>query len=207
MARSPDAPRGHTARGGRPVSAVIDALGQWPLLAVAVAVVMRAGLAWQSELTWPEYRAVHRAKVVTFPLLQRWQPLGYDSFINEKGGRDDAEYLTTVDATPRTVAGWFCEAGASLHLFNSVKHRPRRIGHGDAAMTLDRWGRYSYAHVVWVHVDGSQTEAYFFRNPDGTTDIYVHGETVFTDPEGHLTDPQTDGDVRGVVGEALDRNA
>ena len=190
------------------MNAVVDALGQWPLFALAVAVVMRAGLAWQSELTWPEYRAVHVAKVLTFPALQRRKPFGYDSFVNAKGGRDDAEYLTTVDATPRTVAGWFRAAGASLHLFNSIKHRPRRIGHGDGAMTLDRWGRYSYAHVVWVADDDSQTEAYLFHNPDGTTDIYVHGETAFTDPEGHLTDPQTDGDVGGVVGEALaDRNA
>jgi hypothetical protein len=52
---------------------------------------------------------------------------------------------------------------------------------------------------VWHHVDGKQTEAYLFRNNDGSTDLYAHVETSVDDPLGHLTDEQLDGDTRGVL--------
>lgn len=169
---------------------VADLLAAWPLLAALLATLLRAGLAWQAELSWPEYRLLHAAKRATFPWLQRL-PLGFDSFVNEKGGRDDAEFLTTRAASPRAVVGHLRSVGGSLHLINSVKRRPDGLG-----------DPLSVAHVVWTHGD-SQTEAYLFANADGTTDVYAHYETSVTDPDGHLTDPQHDGDPRGVVREAL----
>jgi hypothetical protein len=56
---------------------------------------------------------------------------------------------------------------------------------------------------VFYHDDGKQTEAYIFANSDGSSDVYVHVETATTDPDGHLTDEQLDGDVRGRVRAAL----
>jgi len=55
---------------------------------------------------------------------------------------------------------------------------------------------------VWIQ-ENAQVECYLFGNGDGTTDLYVHSETAVTDPEGHLSDRQTDGDPTGVVTDAL----
>lgn len=174
-------------------SLFVDVVVSWPLLAALLATLLRAGLAWQAELSWPEYRLLHGAKRVTFPTLQRL-PLGFDSFVNHKDGRDDAEFLTTRAASPKAVVGHLRSAGGSLHLINSVKRRPDGLG-----------DPLSVAHVVWTH-DEAQTEAFLFHNADGTTDVYAHHETSVTDPDGHLTDPQHDGDPRGVVREALEAN-
>jgi len=174
------------------MSTVVDTLGAYPLLAVALAVTLRAALAWQRELTWPEYRVVHSAKRVVFPVVQRYEPFGFAEFVNRKGGRDDAEYLLTHSGGVRAVVRELREGGASLHLINSLKRRPG--DHGDPL---------SAAHVVWTHADGTQTEAYLFANADGSTDLYSHFETSVQDPEGHLSDGQTDGDPRGVVTGAL----
>lgn len=176
------------------MTAVVDFLAAnwWAVLALAV--VMRAGLAWQSDLSWPEYRTAHGIRRLLFPVLQRRAPLGFDSFVNRKRGRTDDEYLRTVDADVRATVGRLRAGGGSLHLISSLKRRP--ADHGDPLTA---------AHVVWTHDDGSQTEAYLFANDDGTTDAYAHHETSVADPDGHLTDPQHDGDPRGVVTDALDR--
>lgn len=174
------------------MTAVLDALAEWPLLAAALAVVLRAGLAYQRGLTWPEYRTLHACKRATFPALDRREPLGYSWFVNDKGRRDDAEFLTTRPGGVKTAADRLRAGGGSLHLINALKRRPAT--HGDP---------YSAAHVVWTHDDGTQTEAYLFRNDDGTTDVYAHHETGVTDPDGHLTGPQHDGDPRDVVRMAL----
>ena len=171
-----------------------NVLEAWPALVAVLAVVMRAGLAWQSSLSWPEYRTAHGLKRWLFPALQEWQPLGYDSFVNFKGGRDDPEFLRTVDADVRTVARQLTDAGGALHLLNSVKYREG--GYGD---------RLSMAHVVFLSADGEdQTEAYLFRNDDGTTDVFAHHEASPARPLAHLgADEQSDGDPTGVVTDAL----
>lgn len=171
---------------------VTDTLASTPELAVLVAILMRAGLAWQRSLSWPEYRTLHGLKRRVFPVLDRLEPFGFTSFVNPKRGRTDAEYLTTVRGDYRGVVTTLRNGGGSLHLISSVKRRPD--DHGDP---------YSAAHLVWTHDDGSQTEAFLFENDDGSTDVYVHAETSVTDPDGHLSDPQTDGDPRGVVTDAL----
>ena len=160
-----------------------------PRVYAALVAVIALALVAQKFLTWQTYSQLHRAKALAFPLLQ---PYVRVLLVSRKGGRDDAEYLTTVDDSVRGVWGTLVAAGGSPHLLCSLKERP----HPDGGTQL------SSAHVVWIHNDGNQTEAYLFRVADGV-DVYAHSETAVTDADGHLSDPQTDGDVRGVVWDAL----
>jgi hypothetical protein len=162
-----------------------------PEAAFLLGLVLRAGLAWQSELTWYEYRTLHGLRRMLFPILHKALPF-YQRFVSKKRGRDDAEYIVTLSKSPRGVVSELRAAGGSLHLLSSIKKRPDKYG--------DPW---SVAHVVWTHDDGNQTEAFLFANSDGGTDVYAHYETGVSDPVGHLTDKQTDGDPRGVVKSAL----
>lgn len=171
-------------------SSIVDLLVESPELAVALGLLLRAGLAWQKELSWYEYRTLHGLKRVAFPTLEALMP--GNLFVNAKGGRDDAEFLTTVDASIRETVRDLRADGGSLHLISSIKRRP--TGNGD---TLTR------AHVVWTD-GGDQTEAYLFANDDGTTDLYAHVEASVTDPVGHLTGPQTDGDPDDIVSDAIE---
>lgn len=175
-----------------PLTTAVDLLTEYPALLAAVAVVARVARAWQTSLTWPEYRAIHRIKRGVFPLINR---VAGDRllWVSAKGGRDDAEYLTTIDAPYPEVVATLRAGGGGLHLLNSLKRRPE--GHGD---------RYTIAHVMWAHPDdGAQTEAYLFTNSDGSTDVYAHVEPWTDSPLRHLTGSQSNGDVRGVVVDAL----
>jgi hypothetical protein len=189
---------------------VMDLL-QNPVFVAGLAVVMRAALAWQRGLSWPEYRILHGLKLIVFPPLQRYSPaalpapirrvpvlgrvltamLTFNELVNRKGGRDGGEYVTTAPVGLKAVTGQLRDAGGSLHLINSLKRRPP--GHGNL---------YSGVHLVWTHADGTQTEVFGFANDDGTSDWYAHHETSVSDPEGHLSDGQTDGDPRGVLANA-----
>jgi len=163
-----------------------------PAAATTLATLLRAALAWQTQLTYPEYRLLHAAKRATFPTLQRVTPSGL-SFVNAKGYHDDAEYLATTDGSVRGVARRLQAGGGSLHLINSIKRRPTPAGE-----------QYSAAHVVWTHDDGQQTEAYLFSAVETPgVDVYAHTEASVTDPDAHLDGPQPDGDPRGVVRAAL----
>jgi hypothetical protein len=172
---------------------ITETLADSPALLVALALLMRAVLAWQRSLSWPEYRTLHGGKRLLFPVLQRRAPLGFDSFVNRKGGRDDAEYLRTSQASVRDTVARCTAAGGSLHLLNSIKRRPDT--HGDPLTA---------AHVVFDH-GTDQTEAFLFANDDdGTTDVYVHFEPSPETPLQHLGGgQQQDGDPRGVVDAAL----
>lgn len=170
-------------------------LTDYPLVIVALGIVLRAALAWQSSLSWREYRTLHGLKRLVFPVLDRRAPVV--SWYNPKRGRDDPEYLRTVEWSVRKTARELSTAGGDLHLLCSLKRRP--ADHGDAV---------SAAHVVFLHPDDTQTEAYLFRNDDGTTDVYVHHEPDPSRPLAHLGgDNQSDGDVRGVVTAALPTRA
>lgn len=170
-----------------------------PVAIALVTLAVAAVVHYQRGLTWSEYRQIHRAKVRLFPHLQRVAPGGFDSFINAKGYRDDGEYLVTRNQSVRAVFKQLVAEGGSPHVVCSIKRRT----------WPDGATQYSAAHVVWMHADGSQTEAYLFgpveKGPVGTptTDIYCHHETAATDVDGHLSDPQTNGDPRGVVRDAL----
>jgi len=162
-----------------------------PEAVVVLAVVIRGVVAYQREVSWAEYRTVHAGKRALFPLLQTLTPGGF-SFVNDKGlPADDAEHVTTVQASRRAVVAQLRRGGAELHLLSSIKRRPD--------------DSYSTAHVRWTHEDGRQTEAYLFDALDEPgVDLYAHAETAVEDPQGHIEDTQqVDGDPRGVVTAAL----
>lgn len=170
------------------LTTAVEILQDNPELLVTLAVVLRLARAYQFQLSWPEYRAAHRFKRGVFPLLEL-TPLGKAvPLVTDKGGRDDAEFVKTVNGSVRGVVADLRAEGASLHLINSLKRRPDT--HGDPLTA---------AHVVWTVDGGEQVEGYVFRNHDGTVDIYAHTETSVDDPIGHLTDAQTDGDAHGVL--------
>jgi hypothetical protein len=167
-----------------------------PRLLAALVLVLAAILQYQRTLSWHEYKRLHALKVRFLPLVDRYTNL---FVVSHKGYHDDPEYLATVDGTVPEVWQRLVDAGGDPHLVNSIKKR--------------RWpdgaAQYSQAHVVWNHAEtGEQTEAYLFQNPGaGTVDVYCHAETWVLDPEGHMNDPQTDGDPRRVVWAALGMDA
>lgn len=176
-------------------------------LALLTLALFAAGL-YQYTLPWGAYKRIHDLKVRTLPLVDRYTKLFVVS--NKDAPDDDAEHIATIDDDVREV--WtaliesqrskslvnlllnlvgFGRSGtvSSPHLINSVKRLPD--------------GALSAAHAVFIHEDGSQTEAYLFDAEDGGTHVYAHYETGFTDAEKHLSDGQEDGDPRGVVRDAL----
>ena len=172
----------------------VDLLREYPWLVVVVGIVARLARAWQSQLSWPEYRAAMRVKRGLFPLVDR---VAGDAilWVSEKGGRDDDEYQYTVTASVPDVVRELRNAGASLHLLSSLKRRPEDFADGD--MTGDP---LSNAHVVWTVDDtGDQVEAYLFANDDGTVDVYAHTEASVDHPIAHLTGEQRDGDRYGTL--------
>jgi len=161
----------------------LDLLAQYPELAALAPVVIRAIQIWQGSLSWYEYRTAHGIKRF---VLRR------TGITHPKGGRDDAEFVKTIDKSPKAIAQRLCRNGGDLHLLASMKRRPAT--HGDPLTA---------AHVVFYHGERMQTEAYIFRNDDGSSDLYAHTETSTSDPDGHLTDEQLDGDTEGIVKDAL----
>jgi len=155
------------------------------LVAIITVVVL-----YQRTLSWREYKRLHGLKLRVFPILQRLEPAGFDHFVHgKKGPVEDAEYLTTVDASVEDVFKHLVTEGGSPHLLNSIKRLPD--------------GRLSRAHVVWTHTDGQQSECYLFQSPDGVL-MYAHSESSVVDARGHLSDGQTDADPKGVVTDALE---
>jgi hypothetical protein len=163
---------------------------QNPVALALLTVAILALLQYQRTLSWREYRTLHGLKVMLAPIVDRRTTL---FVLSRKGYRDGPEFLATRDAPVAAVWRRLVAEGASPHLINSVKVRP----------TPDGTRQYSAGHVVWTHRNGTQTEVYLFENPDGTTDVYAHHETGVANPDGHLTDGQTDGDPRDVVRMAL----
>ena len=183
-------------------SLAVELLREYPALLAAVSVVAYVARAWQAELTWSEYRTLHRLKRGVFPLADRlvgaripvlrWVIPSAILLVSTKRGRDDPEFLTTIDAPYRDVVATLRRGGGSLHLLNALKLRPD--AHGDPV---------TVAHVVFTHSDGTQTEAYLWANADGSTDVSAHHEPSTDAPLRHLTGSQSNGDVRGVVWDAL----
>jgi len=164
-------------------------------MAAVLGLALRAGLAWQRQLSWYEYRTLHGLKRVALPWLAARNPFGFGHWVHHKGGRDDGEFIATVGQSVRETVKTLQAGGGSLHVISSLKCRPPT--HGDPLTA---------AHLVWT--DGEmQTEAYLFQNDGGTTDVYAHHEVSVTDPEGHLNAEQVNGDPRGVVHDALDTEA
>lgn len=168
---------------------IVTFLAENPELVVVLGIVLRLARAWQTELTWSEYRAAHRFKRGVFPIVYL-VTRGRLHLINDKDGRDDPEFVTTTSAGVRETVRRLRESGGTLHLLCSIKRRPDT--YGDPLTT---------AHVIWTMPDGNQVEAYLFRNEDGTVDAFAHTEASTDDPMAHLTERQRDGDRYGVLPE------
>jgi hypothetical protein len=155
-----------------------------PEAVFVLALLMRGLLAWQSELSWYEYRTLHGVKRMLFPVLDRFVPV---SLVNPKQGRDDAEYIETREnTTTRELMRELRGKGFSLHLLCSLKQRPD--------------GAYTSGHAVYLLEGGDQVEAYTFENDDGSVDVYAHTEPSPGRPLAHLGgDSQVDGDQAGVL--------
>jgi hypothetical protein len=157
-----------------------------PVTLATLTLVIAGLVAWQRTLSWTEYRTLHETKKRLAIRIHSIVPV---LLLSRKGYRDDDEYLETREQSVRAVFTEYVDAGGSPHLINSIKVRETPAGET----------QYSDAHVVWIHDDTTQTELYLFDNGDGTTDLYAHHETAVLDPDGHLTDPQTDGDPREIL--------
>jgi hypothetical protein len=166
----------------------VELLQDNPELVVLLAATLRLARAYQTELSWSEYRMLHRLKRGVFPLLDRTRLGNVVLLVSDKGGRDDGEYVATVQGGVRETAQSLRDAGGSLHLLNSLKRRPG-----------DRGDPLTDAHVLWTMDDGHQVECYLFDNDDGTVDVYCHTEASVSDPLAHLTARQEDGDGYGVL--------
>lgn len=176
-------------------SIAVELLREYPWLVILVGIATRLARAWQSQLTWPEYRAAHRLKRGVFPLLDRVAGNAI-LWVSDKGGRDDAEYEFTADGSVRDVVRDLRTAGASLHLISSLKRRP-----ADFAADPDATGDpLSGAHFVWtIPGEDDQVEAYVFRNDDASVDVYAHTEASVDHPIAHLAGEQYDGDTYDVL--------
>ena len=177
-----------------------------PIAWIIVGLIAAAVLRWQHTLSYREYSAIHRVKRRLFPIIdqasrpiirvarRRSPALGVVArytiphLIHEKGDRSDDEYTATFELSRRVMFDRLTGDGWSPHVLSSLK---RRSSVGEVQL--------SDIHAVYQHPDGTQTEIYTFRNPDGTHDLYSHHETSVVDPKGHLTDDQTDGDPRDVI--------
>ena len=161
-----------------------------PVPLAVLTLVIFGVIQYQRTLSWTEYREIHRLKRRLFPTLDRVWP----HFVHAKGGHDDPEFIATVEDSVQVVFSDFVDAGASPHVINSIKQRQ----HPETGKR-----QYTAAHVRWAHDDGSQTEAYLFRLDKRHVDVYAHHEPGVVTPVDHLSGPQTDGDPRGVVHNAL----
>jgi len=162
-----------------------------PVALASLIAVLLGVWGYQSTLSWSEYKRLHKLKVKYLPLVDRHTTI---FAISRKDYRDeDAEFVGTWEMTVGESFKKLVSEGGSPHLVNSVKVR----------YTPEGERQYSAAHVVWTHTDGTQTEYYIFDNGDGTVDVYAHHEASFLNPDGHLNDKQSDGDVRGVIPPSL----
>lgn len=179
-----------------------------PLAYAALIVALVAVVAWQASIGFKTAWKINQGKRVLFPLADRFRrPLlrrlrrhssavatvvggVIPHLIHEKGRSDDAEYLETWACRPGTAFNRLRDAGFVPNVASSLKRRPGPLN-GAAELSV--------LSMAYYHDDGTQTEVYLFDNADGTLDAYAHHETSVTDPEGHLSDPQADGDPRGVV--------
>jgi len=153
------------------------------ILTLVIALVLQ----YQRSLSWTEYQTLHALKRAILPTIDKVTKL---FVVSRKGGRDDAEYVSTVNKSVRETYVELDTDGFDPHLINSLKQRPHPDFDGP---------QYNSAALVKVHRDGTQTEIYLF-DMGGETDVYAHVERAVTDPKGHLLDTnQRDGDVKNVL--------
>ena len=162
-----------------------DVLGVQPSVVIgAITLLAFAVIQYQRTLSWREYRQYHRLKKRVLP----WLAYVWTHAIHEKGGTDDPEYIATWSCTLKQAYDTLSKAGLEPNLLSSLKRRPDGL---------------SDLHMVEYHDDGTQTEVYAFtagaNSRADSVDVYTHHETATTDPKGHLTDEQRNGDPRDVL--------
>jgi len=173
----------------------VETILQTPELLAGLTLAVIVVWYWQRQLTLTEYRWWHARKIRWFTRLdgvarRLGQPLVY-----HKGDRNHPEFIHGIHTPPAEVARDLLQYGFEPHLIATLKTRDGENGPQPA------WGQFVYTE----RVDGEtiQTEAYIFRNVGGSTDVFGHVETSVVDPDGHLQDPQRDGDTRGHIKSAL----
>jgi len=159
-----------------------------PRYYAVLVVVIVALLQYQRTLSWAEYKRLHKFKIKLLPVIDRYSNL---FVVSRKGGVHDPEFVGETKQTVHDAYNALVESGGSPHLINSLKLR-----------TIDGEKQFSPAQVVFSHSDGSQTEVYLFPSENGTH-VYAHVEPGPQTPEQHLEGWQKDGDVRGVIPDAL----
>jgi len=158
-----------------------------PQALTILALLITLLLQYQRTLSWTEYQTIHSLKRAVLPTIDRMTTL---FVVSRKEGRDDPEFIATVEKPAREVFHDLSTDGFSPHVINAIKQRPHPEHEGP---------QYTIAHLVKLHRDKTQTEVYLFAMGDNT-DIYAHVERAVTDPKGHLLNTdQRDGDVKNVL--------
>lgn len=163
---------------------VLETIFASPLLVAALVAVLIVAVHYQRGLNYREYRTAHLVKSRLFAAFEKpiEDRLGA-GIVNDKGYRDDEEFIETVDKSPREVFRRVRqEHNASPHLLAATKRRSTPDG-----------SQLTHSQLVKFDDDKNrQTEFYLFDNGDGSTDLYGHDEVSVFNPEDHLknTDQQ-----------------
>jgi len=174
-----------------------------PVLVALLAVVLRAGIAWQRGLTYREVIVLESAKRNIARTLERLLPitlplLGWTIPSPAQAGRaltreaHVADHVTTVDASPREIVRAI-RPPFQPNLFSTSKYR---VANDSVEWAHTQWAIY-YDH------DGDpwKTHIYFFVvGPE--TAVYAHTEPSEATPEAHTRGgEQLPGDAHGKFAE------
>lgn len=163
-----------------------------PLFLFVLAVAILLTYQYVRQMPYSEFVLLTQLKHRVFLLLDPFARKRGLRLVTNKGYREDDEFLTTIDFTPRVLAKRFKEEGIDQHIISGSKRRETPEGR-----------QWSHSHYTYQHADGMQTEIWLYTNPDGSTDIYSHYEESVFDPDGHLETPYTPGDPKGVLDDIL----
>jgi hypothetical protein len=170
---------------------IVEEILSNPVYVGILTVVIIVGVYYQKRLGYTDYRVLHSLKSVLFRAFDSRARSAGRPLVRYKHFGDN-EFVTRVETSPRKTFQKLREGGFSPHLIATLKVRKNKTRE-----------QVAHSQLVYTHSDGMQTEAYLFAHNDGT-DVYGHVETSVVDVEGHLTDPQTDGDARDVIKNALE---
>jgi len=166
-----------------------------PRLLAGLTVTIVAVL-WASRgLSTRQYLVLHRRKCRLFarldPLARR---LGRPLVRTMDSPPGAADYVTTVDQTPREVITRL-RPTFSPHLVATAKRRTTKTG--------TQWAHSQWSTMYGRDGDRWQTEVYLFRN-GAETHIYAHAERAVTAPRAHTQGPQQAGDAHDRLADATD---
>jgi len=174
-----------------------DTIVSHPVLSVALAAIIILLVHYQRGLAYREVIAIERLRQWVFPLLDaRATAKGRPLLTERDPPREDADHIATLSAPPRAIVRDLRAGGFEPQLLSTVKY-----------YVID--GQRTVAHSQWAfyHDDDQQTHVYLFVDGE-ETHVYAHVEpAVFLPDAHHGGEDQQAGDTRGVVADALARNA